>query len=251
MVLDKYIPATEQIRRVLYLPLTPLHYMVSAPIQWIDNLNHLLSSQDALHKENIELKAEQLLLRAELQRLQAIESENNQLKGLLQSSKQVRGKMIIAQLLAVDSGSSDHQIILDKGSHHGAFLGQPVLDANGVMGQVIQVGPLTSRVLLINDPKSGIAIENTRNGIRAIAMGDSYSGRLRLVNIPQTADIRKGDIFITSGLSDRYPSGYLVGKVVLDTRDPGLPFASIVLEPSAHLDQSRQVLLVWPKRNVA
>jgi rod shape-determining protein MreC len=251
MILDKYVPATEQVRKALSLPLTPLQYIVSAPIQWIGNLNHLLSSQDVLHKENIDLKAEQLLLKAELQRLLAIESENNQLKGLLQSSKQIHGKMIIAQLLAVDSGSSEHQIILDKGLHDGVFLGQPVLDANGVMGQVIQVSPLTSRVLLINDPKSGIATENARNGSRAIAMGDSYSGRLKLINIPQTADIRQNDVFLTSGLSDRYPSGYPVGKVISVLRDPGLPFATIILEPSAHLNQGRQVLLVWPKRNAS
>jgi rod shape-determining protein MreC len=156
--------------------------------------------------------------------------------------------MMIAQLLAIDSDLEVHQIVLDKGSHHGIFLGQPVLDANGVMGQVIQVSPLTSRVLLINDVKSGIAVENARNGVRSIAMGESYSGRLRLVNVPQTADIRQGDMFLTSGLSDRYPPGYPVGQVAAITRDPGLPFVAIILEPSAHLNQSRQVLLVWPTK---
>src|SRR5690348_8260361 len=99
MILDKYLPATEQVRTALSLPLVPLQYLVSAPIQGIDKLSHLLSTQDALHKENIDLKAEQLLLKAELQRLLAIELENNHLKGLLQSSKQIHGKMIIAQLL--------------------------------------------------------------------------------------------------------------------------------------------------------
>ncbi|HVY53353.1 MAG TPA: rod shape-determining protein MreC [Gammaproteobacteria bacterium] len=248
MVFDKNIPATEHIRTALSLPLAPLQYIVSAPIQLIDKLNQLASTQDALRKENIDLKAQQLLLKAELQRLVAIESENNRLKGLLQSSKQIHGKMIVAQLLAVNSDLSIRQIVLDKGFHDGVFVGQPVLDASGVMGQVMQVSPLTSRVLLINDPKSGVAVECARNGIRAIAMGDSYSGRLRLANVPHTADIRSGDMFLTSGLSDRYPPGYPVGKVVSVTRDPGKPFAIITLEPSARLDQSRQVLLVWPKR---
>jgi len=246
MVLDKYVPATEQVRTALSLPLAPFQYLVSAPIQWFDKLSYLLSKQDSLHQENIDLKAEQLLLKAELQRVAAIESENNHLKGLLQSSQQIHGKTLIAQLLAVDSDLSLRQIVLDKGSHNGVFLGQPVLDASGVMGQVIQVSPLTSRVLLINDVKSGIAVENARNGVRSIAMGDSYSGRLRLMNVPQTADIKAGDMFLTSGLSDRYPPGYPVGKVAAVTYDPGLPFMSILLEPSAHLNQSRQVLLVWP-----
>src|SRR5688572_9381453 len=104
MVLDKYVPSTEQVRTALSLPLTPLQYIVSAPIRLFDDLSQLLTTQDALYKENIDLKADQLLLKAELQRLLAIESENNQLKGLVQSSKQIRGKMLIAQLLAVDSG---------------------------------------------------------------------------------------------------------------------------------------------------
>lgn len=250
MICDKYVPATEQVRAALSLPLTPLQYLVSAPIQWVDKLSHMLSAQDILHQENMDLRAEQLLLKAELQRLVAIESENNHLKGLIQSSQQIHGKTQIAQLLAIDSDLSQRQIILDKGSHHGVFLGQPVLDANGVMGQVIQVSPLTSRVLLINDAKSGIAIENARNGVRSIAMGDSYSGRLRLINVPQTADIKPGDMFLTSGLSDRYPPGYPVGKVISVTHDPGLPFMSIILEPSAQLDKSRQVLLVWPAKTL-
>jgi rod shape-determining protein MreC len=248
MILDKYVPGTEQIRAALSLPLAPFQYIASAPVHWIDKLSYLLSTQDTLHKENMDLKAEQLLLKAELQRLAAIESENNRLKGLLQSSQQIHGKTVIAQLLAVDSDLSLRQIVLDKGSHNGVFLGQPVLDANGVMGQVIQVSPLTSRVLLINDVKSGIAVENARNGVRSIAMGDSYSGRLRLVNVAQTADIKPGDMFLTSGLSDRYPPGYPVGQVASVTHDPGLPFMTIILEPSAHLDQSRQVLLVWPSK---
>lgn len=247
MILDKYVPATEQVRSALSLPLAPIQYMVSAPFQWMDKLSHLLSTQDSLHKENIDLKAGQLLLQAQLQRLSAIEAENNQLRGLLLSSKQVHGKMIIAQLLSVDSDLAVHQIVLDMGSHNGVFVGQPVLDASGVMGQVIQVSPLSSRVLLINDTKSGIAVENARNGVRSIATGDSYSGRLRLTNISQTMDIRPGDVFLTSGLSDRYPSGYPVGRVASIARDPGLPFITVILEPSAHLDQSRQVLLVWPK----
>ena len=248
MIADKYVPVTEQIRTALSLPLAPLQYLVSAPTQGIDKLSHLLSTQDTLHKENMALKAEQLLLKAQLQRLVAIESENNHLKGLVQSSQQIHGKTMIAQLLAVDSDLSRRQIVLDKGSHHGLFLGQPVLDANGVMGQVIQVSPLTSRVLLINDERSGIAVENARNGVRSIAMGDSYLDALRLIHVPQTADIKTGDMFLTSGLSDRYPSGYPVGQVVSVTHDPGLPFMTIILKPSAHLNQSRQVLLVWPTK---
>ena len=231
------------------LPVAPFQYMVSWPTRFIDELKSIISTHDDLVRENLSLKADQLLLRSKLQRLIAIESENNYLKSLLQSSRQVKSKTLIAELLAVASEPFVHQVVLDKGVRDGVYVGQPVLDANGVMGQVIQVGALTSRVILINDPHSGIAVQNARNGMRATAAGDSYSGRLRLMYVSKTADIKEGDIFITSGLGDRYPEGYPVGKVITVNKDPVHPFASIFLQPSAHLDTSRQVLLVWYEKN--
>ncbi len=248
MIMDKRVASTSHLRAALSLPLTPLQYLVSWPVQFIDTLHHQVSAHDVLLKENLDLKAEQLLLKAQLQRLLAIESENNQLKALMQTSTKVQGKVLIAQLLAVDSDPFVNQVVLDKGAREGVFVGQPVLDATGVMGQIIQVNALTSRVLLINDTHSGVAVQNTRNGVRAIAAGDSYSGKLRLVNIPQTVDIMAGDMLVTSGLSENYPEGYPVGRVISVVKDPTLPFATIMVEASAHLDRSRQVLLIWPSK---
>lgn len=250
MVLDKRIASVQHVRAALSMPLAPLQYMVSWPMQLIDNVGNLLSTHDALVKENLDLKAQQLLLKAQVQRLLAIESENNQLKALMRSSAQVRGKVLIAQLLAVDSDPFVNQVVVDKGSSDGIFIGQPVLDASGVMGQVIHVGPLNSRVLLVNDTHSGVPVQNTRNGIRAVAVGDSYSGKMHLVNVPQTVDIQVGDVLVTSGLGEHYPEGYPVGEVVSVSKDPGLQFATIEVQPSAHLDRSRQVLLIWPAQKV-
>lgn len=249
MVMDKRLESFASIRAALSLPLAPFHYIVSWPTQFIDNVKSAISTHDNLVKENLRLKADQLLIRAQLQRLMAIESENDYLKSLLKSSKQVKGKTLIAELLAVDFEPFTHQVIINKGTRDNVYVGQPVLDANGVMGQVIQVGPITSRVLLINDPRSGIAVQNARNGLRAVAVGDSYSGKLRLLYVAKTADIRAGDVFLTSGLGDRYPEGYPVGKVMSVSADPANQFALVYLQPSAHLDSSRQVLLIWYQRN--
>jgi rod shape-determining protein MreC len=150
-------------------------------------------------------------------------------------------------LLAVDFEPFVHQVILNKGTKDGVYAGQPVLDAMGVMGQIIQVGPITSRAILINDPHSGVSVQNSRNGMRAIAMGDS--DRMRLMYVPKTADIKVGDVFLTSGLGDHYPEGYPVGKVSAISTDPAQQFAKIYLEPSAQLDKSRQVLLIWYQHN--
>lgn len=239
--------AIAQLRAMLSVPLVSLQYIVSYPIKLVDTLQDTVSTHDSLVKENLDLKAEQLLLRAQVQRLLAIELENNELKALTRSSLRTQGKVLIAQLLSVSSNPFLNQVLLNKGSRDNVFVGQPVLDANGVMGQVIQVDPLTSRVLLINDAHSGLSIQIARNGMRAIAVGDAYSGKLKLLNVPQTADVEVGDVLMTSGLGQNYPAGYPVGQVIRVVKDPGLQFLTISVEPAAHLERSRGVLLIWPE----
>lgn len=249
MVMDRRLEGFASVRAALSLPLAPFQYLVSWPNTFIGHLKTAISSHDDLVKENLKLKTDQLLLRSQLQRLLAIESENTYLKSLLQSSKQVKGKTLIAELLAVATEPFVHQVVLDKGTRDHVYIGQPVLDANGVMGQIMQVGAITSRVILITDPHSGVSVQNARNGLRAIAMGDSYSGKMKLMYVPKTADIQEGDTFITSGLGGHYPEGYPVGKVISVSKDPAHQFATIIIQPSAHLENSRQVLLVWYQHN--
>lgn len=247
--MDKRLETFVSVRAALSLPLAPLQYIVSWPTNFIDNIKSVISTHDDLISENLSLKAEQLLLRSQLQRLIAVETENNYLKALFQSSKQVKGKTLIAELLAVDFEPFVNQVVLNKGSRDGVYVGQPVLDATGVMGQIISAGPITSRVLLIDDPRSGVAVQDVRNGIRGVAVGDSYSGKLRLMYVPNTADIKVDDIFLTSGLGDHYPEGYPVGKVISVNKDPARQFAEVYIQPSAQLDSSRQVLLIWNQKN--
>jgi rod shape-determining protein MreC len=245
MVLDRQVSGFATARGWLAFSVTPLQYVVHWPVQMVDRLKAAIYRHDELVDENLRLKSEQLLLRSALQRLAAIESENNYLKALMQSARTVKQKTQIGELLAVNAEPYVRQVVIDKGSQDHVYIGQPVLDATGVMGQIIAVSPTTSRLLLINDQKSGVAVQNTRNGMRALANGDSYSGKLRLVYVPKTADIRVGDLFITSGLGDQYPAGYRVGMVSSAIKDPAKPFLEVYLQPSAHLDSSRQVLLVW------
>jgi rod shape-determining protein MreC len=249
MVMDKRMESFASVRAALTLPITPLQYLIHWPTQVIDNLRVVISTHDNLVNQNLKLKSEQLLLRSELQRLIAIESENNYLKSLMKSSKQLKYKTLIAELLAVDSEPYVRQVVLDKGARDGVYIGQPVLDASGVMGQVAQVGQLTSRVILVNDPHSGVAVQNARSGMRTVAVGDSYSGKIRLMYVPKTADIHEGDLFVTSGLGDQYPGGYPVGKVAAVTNDPAKQFLEAYLQPSARLDSSREVLLVWYQKH--
>lgn len=249
MVVDRRVEKFRMIRASLTLPVAPLQYIVNLPTRLMDDMHTHLNSHDELVKQNQKLQQDSLLLHSQLQRLEAIESENNYLKALLHSAKQVKAKTLIAELLAVASEPFVNQVILDKGVRDGVYEGQPVLDATGVMGQISQVGPISSRVLLLNDPHSGIAVENTRNGFRAIAVGDGYTGTMQLRYVTKTADIHVGDQFMTSGLGDHYPAGYPVGKVISVMNDPAHQFIDVVLQPNARINSSRQVLLIWYQKN--
>jgi len=246
MVLDDKTLFLSRVRDTVSIPLSSLQYLVSWPVRLFDDWGSAISTHDHLVSENRALVAEQLLLRAEVGRLDSIESENQQLRALLHSTAEIRGKVLVARLLAIGSDSFTHLVTLNRGIHDGIFVGQPVMDAYGVMGEVIRVNPVTSQVLLVNDPHSGVPIEVVRSGIRAIATGDLYTRKLHLLNVPQTADIRVGDLLVSSGMGDNYPHGYPVGQVTMVNRVAGLPFLTIEVEPSAHLDRSWQVLLVWP-----
>lgn len=249
MIIDGRTNHLQFVRQVFALPIAAVHYFVDFPVRIAYIAREEWRSHQILLANNKALSEQNLLLRANLQRLIALESENTYLKALLKSSKSVRTKVLIADILAVDTEPFINQVVLNKGKRDGLYIGQPVLDATGVMGQVIHVGPISSRLLLINDQKSGVAVQNVRSGARATAVGDGYSGKLRLLYVPKTADIKINDIFITSGLSNHYPEGYPVGRVVYLHREPAGQFATVYLEPSARLSSSHQVLLVWSPKH--
>lgn len=245
MVLDQRSVYFHQAQTYLSVVSVPFQYAVNGPIQLIEWISDSLTTDHEILEENAKLRAQQLLLQAKLQRMIAVENENSQLRALLQSSPHVGGKFTVAQLLAVNMDPFVQKVILDKGANEKIYIGQPVLDAYGVMGQVIKLGLKTSEVLLLTDPQSAISVQDSRNGVRAIVSG-SGNNKLQLVNVPDSTDIQEGDLMVTSGLDQRFPQGYPVGTVKKVTRDPEFRFANIILEPSAHIDRSRMVLLVWP-----
>ncbi|AML48636.1 rod shape-determining protein MreC [Coxiella burnetii] len=249
IVLDQKALFFQKIRADLALVVLPLQYLVSVPIKTIHWIAINVTTQQELVADNARLRAHELLLESKLQKLLALERENAQLWTLLKSTAHVGGaRVAVAQLLAVNLDPNLQQIIVDKGMRNHIYVGQPVLDAYGVVGQVIQAGLLTSKVMLISDPKSAVPVQDYRNGIRALALGMGSSGKLLLINVPDTSDIQKGDLFVSSGLGLRYPVGYPVGVVTELERDPTKRFATITLQPSAHLDQSQQVLMTWPNK---
>jgi len=249
MALDNRQHHLEGIRAGLSLLVYPLQYIVNLPVVATHWLDDSLSSRETLQEENDHLKRQQILFKARLQTLQSLKAENLRLRELLQSSKKVSDRVLIGELLSVDLEPFTRQIVINKGSSKDAYLGQPLVDAEGVMGQIVHLGPFSSTAMLITDANHAIPVQVNRNGLRAIALGTGAPDKLDIPYLPISADIVVGDLLITSGLGGRFPSGYPVAVVTEVTKDPTLPYAVISAAPTAQLEQAREVLLLWPAQS--
>lgn len=246
MAIDHRQHHLEGIRAGLSILVYPLQYLVDLPVSASSWVGENLSSREKLLAENARLKLQQTLFKAQLQKLQALKAENIRLRGLLQSPKKISERVLIGELLAVDLEPFTRQIVIDKGSRDEVYLGQPIVDAEGTMGQIIHLGPFSSTAMLITDANHAIPVQVNRNGLRAIALGTGASDKLSLPYLPISADIVVGDLLTTSGLGGRFPPGYPVAKVTEIKKDPTLPYAAISAMPAAQLERAREVLLVWP-----
>lgn len=223
----------------------PIQLVVDLPVRTTERARESLTGHGELLEELRELRSEQLETQAKLQRLESLEAENRRLRELLDSAEQVGERFLAAELLRVELDPFRHRVVLNKGSQDGVYNGQPLLDAQGIMGQVTRTGPFGAEAVLITDPGSATPVELVRNGLRTIAIGSGDLTRLELPYLPNSADIEEGDLLTTSGLGMRYPRGYPVGRVTKVERRPGETFAQIEAEPAAALNRSREVLLVW------
>src|SRR5690606_37075770 len=149
------------------------------------------------------------------------------------------------EILAVDMDPYRHRFNVNRGRLDGVYVGQALLDANGIVGQIVNVAPMTSEAVLITDADHAVPVIVTRNGLRTIAVGTGDSGRLRLPYLTNSSDIEVGDLLLSSGLGGVFPAGYPVGRVIEVRRRPGQSFADVIAEPAAALDRQREVLLVW------
>ena len=184
------------------------------------------------------------MYQARLQRLDALEVENIRLRSLLDSSYELERPVVIAELTAVDLDPFNHLIQINKGLRDSITAGQPVIDANGVIGQVETVSPFTATVRLISDPSHGIPVQVNRNGLRSVAFGTGRTDTLTITSLPNNAGIEVGDLLVTSGLGGRFPAGYPVGEVRSVTIDEGKAFSAIDVEPLGALGRVEEVLLI-------
>ena len=246
MFADHRFDYLTQVRYYASFIVTPVYWMVEAPQSLSALLGSRFQSRRALEAENARLREELLMRQYQLQKLAHLSAENQRLNDLLNASAIVDERVMRAQLISESPDPFTKRLLINKGDLDGVFVGQPVLDAHGLMGQVVEVQPYASWVLLITDVQHATPVQVSRNGIRAIASGTQGSLHvLELGNIPNTADVREGDLLVTSGIGERFPPGYPVGTISKVEHDPGRPFALVAVTPAAQLDQSRNLLLVF------
>jgi len=233
------------LHHTLTIAVYPLHVLANTPLVLSNWMVETFSTNSSLQQENDRLREDNLKLQAQQQKLATLDNENMRLRDLLESSLKVKDRVLIAELIAVDLDPYKHQVLINKGGNSGAFEGQPVLDANAVMGQVTNVTPYTSTVLMITDARHSLPVQILRTGQRAIAVGTGDINRLQIPHLPNNADIKAGDILVTSGLGGRFPPGYPVATVTDIQRVEGKAFIHIQATPNARLDHTREVLLVW------
>lgn len=232
-------------RAVLDTLVYPVIWIANLPTRMDDWADIHMRSRTQLLEENERLKQENLVLQGRSQQMASLQVENVRLRTLLNSSALVRDDVLVAELVGVSPDPERLQLVLNKGERDGVFVGQPLIDADGLMGQVVEVSEGTSRALLIADLTHSVPVQVNRNGVRAIVEGTGQLGSLEVRHVSATTDIEPGDLLVTSGLGGRFPEGYPVAVVSEVQRDVGELFARVLATPNAALDRTRHVLLVF------
>ncbi|MCW8194392.1 rod shape-determining protein MreC [Proteobacteria bacterium 005FR1] len=243
--LSLYTSLLDPLRAKLGVLTQSAYWVTDIPTRFGDWMTDRLTSKQALLEENAALREELLIHKGRAQQMATIYAENMRLQQLMNASEKVNERVLIAEIFGVSPDPLAHRVIINRGSEHGVYVGQPLLDADGLMGQVVEVSPYSSQVLLITDSSHAIPVQVNRNGVRAVAEGIGNLYQLELRHVSNTVDIQEGDLLVSSGLGQRFPVGYPVAEVETVIHDPGQPFARVIARPMAQLNRSRHVLLVF------
>jgi rod shape-determining protein MreC len=249
MVLDHGNQHLIQVRMALSVLLLPVEIIVSAPFELSRSASESMASRSSLIADNRRLNQEALIQNARLQRMAALEAENARLRALLDSTTKVGDSILIAEIVSVDMSPYRNMIVVNRGSKKGVYAGQAVIDADGIIGQITRDRYYTSEAMLVTDIDHAVPVELARNRLRTIAVGTGKLNRLSLPFLPSNADVRDGDLLVTSGLGGKFPPGYPVGVIRRVNRITGQPFLEVDAEPAAALNRIREVLLVTPEDN--
>ncbi len=245
MYFDQRDGWSERISYVLQAVAYPIQVTVGSPGRLVSATREFFRSRDSLRAQNAELEKQVQDLSLRTERYEALEQENAQLRGLTSALPPLVSKSVLADVVDADLGRLRQRLVIDQGQSKGLFRSQSVVDATGLVGQLVRVGPWSAEVMLITDPEAAVPVEIMRSGERTIAVGTGDSQELELPYLPATADVKAGDEIVTSGLGGVFPAGIPVGKVTETSRSPDDLLAHVRAAPSARLDRTRHVLALW------
>ncbi len=245
LLIDTYTNWLNPVRPWLAEFSTPVYWVASLPRRISELGDETVVGRAALEEENRHQKTELLVLKGRIQRMAVLAAENVRLRNLLNATELLQDSVLVSELIGVSPDPSRHTVLINRGKNDQVFVGQAVLDADGLMGQVVEVYNTSSKVLLISDVSHALPVQVLRNGVRSIAEGLGDFKRLSLRYVTPTTDIKVGDQLVSSGLGGRYPGGYPVGTVTSVDTISGEPYLKVELEPSARIDRSNFLLLVF------
>lgn len=232
-------------RDVLYAAYNPIYAVASYPVLSREWLNQQTKSEAQLRRENTAMRAELLQAQVRLQKIAELSAENTRLRGLLDTPLILDGRMEIAEVIGTDADPLRHIIVINRGSNNKLKVGQTVLDDMGIMGQIIDVYPHSSRVMLLSDKEHSLSVRLEHTGMRAIVSGTGDLGRLKMEYVPTSANIKVGEKVYSSGLGQHFPAGYLVGTVSSVKRHNSGEFAQIDVTPAAQLAGGHHVVVLF------
>jgi len=246
LLADARMNALKTVRQVVGTVLYPLQMAALLPRDAIFGVGDYFSSLSALEKQVRDLKQQQIASAQALQQAQLYNAENAQLRKLLDARERVPGKSLLAEILYDARDSSSRKIVLDRGIQQGVQLGLPVIDNQGVVGQVTRVFPFTAEVTLLTDKEQAIPVQVLRSGLRSVAYGRGQSGQLelRFVAAQQTDNVVVGDILITSGIDGVYPAGLAVARVTQVENNANGVFGRVVCQPLSGIQSHSQLLIL-------
>ena len=249
MVLDQRMDLLERARFALQALTYPVEVAVNSPIAGWHWLERSFAARRALEAQNQRLLTRLRDLEVRTLRFDALERENAALLGLKRSVPPVAERWLPANIVDIELGRLRQRVLIDRGTKNGVFRNQAVLDDYGVVGQTMHVGPWSATVLLITDPEHDLPVQIERTGFRTIAVGTGDPNALALPYLPANADVRVGDVLVTSGLGGVYPSGYPVARITQIHRGAIQPMNQVLAKPFAHLQTDRAVMLLWFRRD--
>lgn len=244
MFVDHRTDHLESARHLASYAVAPVHYIAHLPVATMHWGQEQSKSRRQLIAENASMERQLLVLQQRVQKLAVLEAENTRLRQLLNSAAELNTKVLTAQIIGIDPDPSRQEVVVNKGAGDNIQVGQAVLDAKGLLGQVVEVAPSFSRVLLVSDSNHALSVQINRNGVRAILAGIGQVDKLRLLYVPTTADVEVGDLLVSTGLDQRYPQGYPVGKIVSLHVEPGDAYMTVEAVPTADIDKVSHVLMV-------